>query len=55
MESVDKMVKWLKLMLQSQVNKWSEIADFLKLVCQMWNSDMYNCSDVKAAFCFAVK
>ena len=29
LESLDKMVKSLKFMLQSQVNKWSEIADCL--------------------------
>ena len=34
--SSDKMVKWLKLMLQSQIRKWSEIADCLTFLWRLF-------------------
>ena len=43
-ESFDKMIELLKFMLQSQVSKSSELADYF--VCQMKNSPMLSSSDV---------
>ena len=58
LEYLGKMVKSLKIMLESQVdlmiwNSWL-FNIFKTFICQMRNSHMPSCSDVKMAFCFAV-
>ena len=57
LESLDKMVKSSKFMLQSQVSKWSEIADCLTFLRRLFvRCEIPTCSAayVKMAFCFAI-
>ena len=43
LESLDKMVKSSKFMLQSQVSKWSEIADCLTFLRRLFVNHLYPC------------
>ena len=56
LESLDKIMKSLKFILQSQLNKLSEIADCLTFLRRFLrrNSYMFSYSNVKITFCFAV-
>ena len=58
LESLDKMVKSSKVYVAvtSQQVIWNSwlLNIFKTFVCQMWNSHMFSCFDVKMAFCFAI-
>ena len=58
LESLDEMVKSSKVYVAvtSQQVIWNSwlLNIFKTFVCQMWNSHMFSCSDVKMVFCFAI-